>query len=39
MDGVEDDFGMLSVRGWIRRALERREWKIVLEVARAQTGL
>jgi hypothetical protein len=39
MDGVEDDFRMLSVRGWRQRALDRREWKNVLESARAQTGL
>jgi hypothetical protein len=33
--GMDD----LSVRRWRRRALDRREWKNVLEMARAYTGL
>jgi hypothetical protein len=39
MDGIEDHLRMLNVRGWRWRALDRREWKTVLEKARAQTGL
>jgi hypothetical protein len=39
MDGIEDDLRMLSVSGWRRRGLDRREWEYVLEAARAQTGL
>jgi hypothetical protein len=39
MDGIKDDLRVLSVRGWRRRALDRREWKNVLEATRAQTGL
>jgi hypothetical protein len=37
MAGIEDDLRMLSVRGWRQR--DRREWKNVLKVARARTGL
>jgi hypothetical protein len=39
MVGIEDNFTMLNVRGWRRKAFDRRGWKNVLEVARAQTGL
>jgi hypothetical protein len=39
IDGIEDDLRMLRLRGWRQRALDRREWKNVLETARAQTGL
>jgi hypothetical protein len=39
MDGIEDDLRMLSVRGWRQRAFDWREWKNVLEAARAQIGL
>jgi hypothetical protein len=39
VDGIENDLRMLSVRGWRWRAFGRREWKNILEAARAQTGL
>jgi hypothetical protein len=39
MDGIEDDLMMLSVTQWRQRALDRREWKNVLDMARAQTEL
>jgi hypothetical protein len=38
MDGIQDDLRMFSVRGWRRRALDRRKWKNILQAARAQTG-
>jgi hypothetical protein len=37
-DGIEDGLRMLNVRQWRRRVLDRRKWKNVIEVARAQTG-
>ena len=39
IDGVEEDLRKISVRVWRRRALDRDDWKKVLAVARAQTGL
>jgi hypothetical protein len=38
-NGIEDDLGMLSVRGWRRNVLDRRGWKSVSEAPGAQTGL
>jgi hypothetical protein len=38
-NGIEDDFRVLNVRGWGRKALDRREWKSVLEAAGAHTWL
>jgi hypothetical protein len=38
MDGIEDDLRMLNVRGWRRRAKDRREWKNVLETAMLKLG-
>jgi hypothetical protein len=38
-DGIENDLRKFSVRGRGRRALDRREWKNILEAARSQTGL
>jgi hypothetical protein len=39
LDGVDEGFRTLSIRGWRRRALDRDRWKEVLTVARAQNGL
>ena len=39
LDGVEEDLGNLSIRGWRRRVLDRDRWKDVLTAARAQNGL
>ena len=39
LDGVEEDYRTLGIRGWRRRALDRDRWKEVLTAARAQNGL
>ncbi|PSN30409.1 hypothetical protein C0J52_28478 [Blattella germanica] len=39
MDGIEDDLRKIGTRAWRRRALDRDDWRKVLAVARAQTGL
>ena len=39
LDGVEEDFRTLGIRGWRRRSLDRDRWKEVLTAARAQNRL
>jgi hypothetical protein len=39
LDGVEEDFRNLGIKGWRRRALDRDRWKEVLTAARPQNRL
>ena len=39
LDGLQEDFRTLGIRGWRRRALDRDRWKEVLTADRAQNGL
>ena len=39
LDDVEDDLRVLGVKAWRRRALDRDDWKDVVEQAKVLQGL
>ena len=39
VDGVEEDLKKMGVRGWRRKALERKEWKEIVGKAKVLQGL